>query len=283
MKETNCNARGYKRIISFVLDVFFVNFIKTLLIQLLILSRPKIIQLQEFWNNFVELFGKVSIVEIKDYHLRYIVNNSRIFNYIFTALLIISFSGVIYTFLSTVFLNEATLGQRIMSLRVVDRKDNGKKPGILKLLARSILVPLPLTNTVLFLVSFGLHFLNFQLYAPENNWQITAMVKLTNLAEHLYIIGTILCFFAVFWYGVYYLTNRLIFSDILSGTRVIEIDKYGIPQGNTTDKDFVYFGDKFIGLLEKLNMFLLGLLKKAFHYIGAKFKGFRGGKNGGKK
>ncbi|MDR2777277.1 MAG: RDD family protein [Rickettsiales bacterium] len=272
MNKISHNARSHRRILSFILDVFFVNFMKSLLIQLFVLSRSKIIEIQEFMDNFKELFGKVGMAEIKDFHVRYVANNSHIFNYIFYALLIISITGIVYSFLCTALLGSSTLGQKIMSLRVTSAGSEGK-PGILRLLARSILVPLPITTTLLASVFFGLSITNFHLYVPENTWQIVVLARLTALATHYYVIATLFVFFMVFWYGVYYLTDRLTFSDILSLTRIVEIDKYGAPQESGSDRDLVYFGDRIIGFLEKFNVFLFGLLKRVIGYAVSKFKG----------
>ncbi|MDR1494853.1 MAG: RDD family protein [Rickettsiales bacterium] len=271
MSGTGRSARGYRRILSFVLDVFFVNFLKSLLIQIFIFSRPNIARTQEFVNNFIELFGKVELTGLKDFHLRYIANNSQIFDYIFYILLIVSFSGVIYSFLCTVFLRSATFGQKIMSLKVVDAKDN-EKPNVFKLLVRSILIPLPLTVTFLISVSFALSLVNFHLYVPENTWPIMILCRLTSLSDHYYVLATLLVFFAVFWYGIYHLSDRLIFSDILSFTRVIEVSKYGEQVVSKYDRDFVYFGDKLVGFLERTNIFLFGLLRRAIGYLGNKFR-----------
>ncbi|MDR3078819.1 MAG: RDD family protein [Rickettsiales bacterium] len=275
MDKTGSNARGYRRILSFILDVFFVNFIKSLLTQLFIFSRSNIVRMQEFMNNFRELFGTVDLTRLKDFHIRYIANNSKIFEYIFYVLLIVSLSGVVYSFLCTVFLNSATFGQKIMSLKVVDAKRR-EKPSAPKLFLRSVVAPLPMTFTFLIFVSFGLGFLNFHLYVPENSWPIIMLCRLTDLSSHYYLLATLLAFFMIFWYGLYYISDRLIFSDFISSTRVIEVSKYGENLGST-DRDFVYFGDKLIGLLERANVFLFGLLRKAIGYLGSKFRGRSGG------
>ncbi|MDR2077598.1 MAG: RDD family protein [Rickettsiales bacterium] len=276
MDKLGTNARSHKRVLGFFIDIFFVNFLKTFLIQIFVLSRSKIVVIQEFLDNFENLFGKVELAKLKDHHIRYIVNNSTIFDSLFYVVVIMSFTGMLYNFICTFFLNSSTFGQKILSLKVVDAKKD-KKPGFVQLLIRAILVPFPLVMVFLFFVLACLFFINFHIYAPPVNWKVLLLIKLAKLTEYQYVATTILVFFIIFWYNTYYLTNRLIFTDILSLTRVIETKGRSISGKN--NKDFVYFGDKFLGLIEKFNNFLIRLLRGALHYLKDKFSGFLGRKN----
>jgi hypothetical protein len=115
------------------------------------------------------------------------------------------------------------------------------------------------------------------MYAPTINWRISLLVKLVRLAEYQYLAATVLVFFTIFWYNTYYLTDRLIFTDILSLTRVIEIKRHRIHGEN--EKDFVYFGDRLLGSVERFNNFLAKFLTKVLKYLGEKFSSLFGKKN----
>jgi hypothetical protein len=270
------NARGYRRALSFFIDVFFANFLKTMFIQTFVLSKSKIVVIQEFIDNFKDLFGKVELAKLKDYHIRYIVNNSQVFDSLLCVLVIMSFTGMLYNFLCTFFLNSSTLGQKILSLRVVDVNKN-KKPGFVKLLFRAILVPLPFVTTFLFVIFSCLFFINFHIYAPSTSWRISLLIKLVKFAEYQYLAVTILIFFIIFWYNSYYLTDKLIFTDMLSLTRVVEIKKHSNNSKN--NRDFVYFGDKLLSLIEKFNNFLVKLLSNVLKYLKDKLSGLFRRKN----
>lgn len=268
--EIISNAKWYKRVISFLLDVFFVNFIRTLLIQILVFSKNRAENIKDFYAEFNNLFGHIDITKIKDRHIRYVVNNP-IFIYFLWILFIICVSGIIYGFLCTVFLNSSTLGQKILSLKVVNSKNN-EKPNVLKLLIRSILVPLPMI-IVFFLVLFQmLSFINFHVYAPRRNIIVISMINFTKIIDP-YVIAVVLIVFVLFWYDIYYITNGLIMSDILSGTRVINSKFLSLEVSkNENSKDFVYFGDKILDGLEKVNGYLFSKVKLSIAYIKDKFK-----------
>ena len=268
------NAKWYRRVISFLLDVFFVNFIKTLLIQIFVFSKKRLEIMNNFYIEFNDLFGHIDIRKVKDYHVRFVVNNP-VFNYFLWALFIMCITGIMYDFFCTVFLNSSTLGQKIMSLKVVNSKDNNK-PGALKLFIRSILVSLPIIIIFLLIIFQLLSFLNFHVYAPKRNFIVITMIKFTKLTDP-YVIAVALIIFILFWYDIYYITDGLIMSDILSGTRVVnsKFQSFDIT-ANENNKDFVYFGDKFLNSLEKINIYLFDKVKLSITYIkdkiGGKFK-----------
>lgn len=269
--KTITNAKWYKRVTSFLLDVFFVNFIRTFLLQLIIFSKKRMIVIKDFFSEFDEIFGRIDITRIKNHHVRFIVN-SPVFIYFLWALFAVCICGIIYNFLCSVFLNSSTLGQKMLSLKVVDAK-NGEKPSIFKLLIRSILVPLPMVLTFLLVLFQMLSFVNFHIYAPKRNLVVVSMINLTKITNP-YLIAVVLIIFVLFWYDIYYITDGLIMSDILSGTRVISSKFLSLDVAeNEKNKDFVYFGDKFLDGLEKINAYLFGKVKLSFLYIKDKIKG----------
>lgn len=276
MENINSNAKGYKRVISFLIDIFFVNFLKTVFLQTFVLSRKKLIIIQEFFYNFKELFGNIEITKLKDFHIRYIVTN-QVFNYFLLAILILCITGILYDFLCTLILNSSTIGQKIMSLKVVNAKNN-EKPITLKLFIRAFLVPLPIIIAFLLIIFQFLFLINFHLYAPKNSIILKIIIKMVSWSNP-YILAIILIFFILFWYNIYYLTNRLILSDILSGTRVISTKFKSFSKKNQNEKDIVYFGDKFLSNLERINAYLFNILKNWIKYIKEKINFFKKKKN----
>lgn len=268
MENIKNNAKGYKRVISFLIDIFFVNFLKTIFLQIFVLSKRKLIIIQEFFYNFKELFGTVEITKLKDFHIRYIVTN-QVFSYFLLALLILCITGILYDFLCTLLLNSSTLGQKIMSLKVVNAKNN-EKPNALKLFIRAILIPLPLITAFLLIIFQFLFLVNFHLYAPKSSIILKIIIKMVNWSNP-YILAIIIIFFILFWYNIYYLTNRLILSDIISGTRVVSTKFKSFSKENQNEKDIVYFGDKFLNNLERINAYLFNILKNWVKSIKEKF------------
>ena len=269
--KTTTNAKWYRRVIGFLLDMFFVNFIRTLLLQLIIFSKKRIVTINNFYSEFNEIFGRVDITKIKNHHVRYVVN-SPVFVYFLWALFVACVCGMIYNFLCLVFLNSSTLGQKILSLKVVDAKNN-EKPSIFKLLVKSILIPLPMVIIFLLIVFQMLSFINFHIYAPRRNLVVISMINLTKITNP-YLIAVVLIIFMLFWYDIYYITDGLIMSDILSGTKVINSKFLSLDvTENEKNKDFVYFGDKFLDGLEKINTYLFDKVKLSFLYIRDKVKG----------
>lgn len=276
MENINKNAKGYKRVISFLIDILFVNFFKTVFLQIFVLSRKKLIIIQEFFYNFKELFGNIEITRLKDFHIRYIVTN-QVFSYFLIAILILCTTGILYDFLCTLILNSSTIGQKIMSLKVVNAKNN-EKPSTLKLLIRAILVPLPIIIAFLLIIFQFLFLINFHLYAPKNSIILKIIIKIVSWSNP-YILAIILIFFILFWYNIYYLTNRLILSDILSGTRVVNTKFKYFSKNNQNEKDIVYFGDKLLSNLERINIYLVNVLKNWIKYIKEKINFFKNKKN----
>ena len=260
-KLININATSSKRVWGFTVDIFFSNFFRMLFLQIFILSSKRMEEYKYFISNFENLFGNVGFFELKDHHIRYFAE-SGIFKYFVNSLFIVFFTGALYNFLCYVFLG-STFGQRFLSLRLSNIKDD-KKPNIFKALFKAILVPLPFV-TVFALSSFTiLYLINFHLYIPTKNSKISYIIAKIVAISNPFIAAIAAVFFILFWYGFYYLnTKRLLLSDILSNTRVIDLKKREsinllINEKNNLleKKDFVYALGKALDNVEKFNKFL---------------------------
>lgn len=261
------NARAFKRILSFFIDYFFINVLLAFVVQWFIFTNKNIAKINNSINEFKTLFGSIGLTDIKDHHIRFIVN-SPMFSSFICSLLLTFLMAIIYNFVSCLLLNSSTIGQKLLSLRVVNIK-NDEKPSKFKLLLRSILVNLPFMIIYIMVICQMLYLVNFHLYAPINGfttWFLVSMTKISNI----YTIGIILVFFFFFWFNIYYITNRLILSDILSRTRVVNSQIIDI-KNNTEQKDFTYYVDKIFDGIEKLNKILMDKVKKWIEYLKNKF------------
>lgn len=259
-KKININATSGKRIGAFTIDVFFSNFFRMLLLQILVFTETHISNFNNFKVEFNNLFGSISYGEIKDYHIRYFVN-SNVFGYFAEGLWLFCFAGALYNFLCYLFFN-GTLGQKIISLKLVNLK-NENNANVFKKLLKAILVPLPFILVfILFSFTF-LYLIQFHIYAPvENNFSALIITKLTSISN-IFSAILVAVFFALFWYGFYFLNSKnLLLGDIMSGTRVIDKrKKYNIDlilnnKKNESDGDFVSFMDRVLSYLEKFNIYL---------------------------
>jgi hypothetical protein len=269
-KRVGTKANYTKRMFGFFIDISIVSFLRILLMQMFVVTEKRLTSIKEFFTNFKDMFGAVELNNIQDYHIRYFVNN-EIFDYCVDALLLACFSGVVYNFLCFIFLNSSTIGQKFMSLKVVNLSDV-KKPNIFKLLVRAFLIPFPIiVISVLGMFQF-LYMIDFHLYAPiKNNIASYIIVKITYVSNP-YVIILLAVFFILFWYGMYILTDKLLLSDIISRTKVIKTNNIYDRTSNGSLKDIVYFGDKFISKIEAFTEYLNKKLKNNLNYLKNKLK-----------
>lgn len=261
------NARAFKRILSFFIDYFFINVLLAFTVQLFVFTDNNITKINTSIAEFKTLFGSIALTDIKDYHIRFIVN-SPIFSSFMYSLLLTFLMAIVYNFVSCLLLNSSTIGQKLLSLRVVNIK-NDEKPSKFRLLLRSFLVNLPFMVIYVMIICQMLYLVNFHLYAPVNSfgtWFLVSMTKISNI----YTIGIALVFFFFFWFNIYYIANRLILSDILSRTRVV--NSYIIDiKNNVEQKDTIYYVDKIFDGIEKLNNILAEKAKQWIEYLKNKF------------
>lgn len=261
------NAGAIKRSLGFFIDNIIINFLVALCAKCFIFTKGNIEKINNCMDEFNRLFGSVKISDLKDFHIRYIVN-SDVFKYFLLSVFLVFFVGVIYNFLSYVLLNSSTIGQKIFSLRVVNMK-NYDKPNVFKMLLKSILVQLPADLLRIMFIGQLLFLINFHMYAPINNFATLILVKIVSVSN-IYTIGIVSIFFFLFWFDIYYITNRLILSDIISRTRVVNSKILDFK--NKDKKDLVYLFDKFFDMLEKLNSVLKKQLIDWIEFLKSRFK-----------
>ena len=250
------NAGCFKRMFGFFIDSMLITIITTLFTRIFVFTKSNIEAIKESNEEFDLLFGKVTIAGIKDYHIRYIAE-SPFYKSFVTILILSVIIAILYNFLSYIFLNSSTLGQKIFSLKVVNLR-NDEKPSILKLFIRSILVQFPGKLLCFMIIGVCLYFINFHLYAPRDGFFNNLMIAVTSVSN-IYTIGAAVFVLFLFWYDIYFITNRLILSDILSGTRVVEKGASEIV-GNVNT--FTSVMDGVLAYLEKFNNCLKDILKK---------------------
>lgn len=269
--KISINAGSTKRIVAFAVDIFFSNFIRMFLLQILIFTEYNIVKIKSFKVNFNQLFGDVNFSAIKDYHIRYFVEN-EVFNFFADGIFVFCLTGIIYNFLCYLFFN-GTIGQRICSLRLVNLKD-GENASIIKKLIKAIYGPLPFLSVFILLSFTFLYLINFHIYAPVNESFSAHIIAAVVSISNPYTAGLVAVFFGLFWYGFYFLNNnKLILGDILSGTKVIDerkrrdIDLILNKTTSLEDKDFVYYAEKIMSKLGSLKSFTISVYEKYLEKI----------------
>ena len=249
------NAGAFKRVIAFLVDSFIITFITTVFTQFFVFTKKNLALINESSQEFTSLFGDVRFSHIKDYHIRYIVN-SPIYDSFVDILLLSFFIAILYNFLCYFFWKSSTLGQKIFSLKVANITNN-EKPNALKLVLKSIMVQLPTKLLYLMVIGQFLYLINFHKYAPNNGF-MTWLLSFISSISNIYTISIVIVLLSLFWYGIYFILDRLILGDILSGTRVIE--KSYIEQAKSSSG--LGAMDKILDYLGILNTYLSGVLKK---------------------
>lgn len=216
-------------------------------------------------QEFVNVFGNVNISDIEDYHIRFIVN-SPIYDTFILYIYYIIIVAVLYNFLSYLFFG-STLGQKLLSLKVVNI-NNDNKPNCFKLFLKAILVQFPIKLIYLMIIGQLLYLVNFHKYAPIDGISTEILVNITSISN-IYTIGLALFMFLLFWYDIYFITDKLILSDLISRTRVIEAKKYNFNKQEVLveKSNFTSIVDWILDGLYKVNTSLKNTLKKWINYL----------------
>ena len=264
-KDLAKNAGCFKRIFSFFIDSFVITLITTFIVKMFVFTSSRITEINTARQEFIDAFGVVNIGNIEDYHIRFVVN-SPIYDTFILYIYYIIIVAILYNFLSYLFFG-STLGQKLLSLKVVNI-NNDNKPNCFKLFLKAILVQFPIKLIYLMIIGQLLYLVNFHKYAPLDNISTTILVNITSISN-IYTIGLALFMFLLFWYDIYFITDRLILSDIISRTRVIENKKYKTNQQDTMveKSNFTSIVDWILDNLYKLNNSLKNTLKKWINYL----------------
>lgn len=255
------NAGCFKRIFSFFMDSVFISILTTVIIKIFVLNKSRVEKINEVFAEFNNLFGKIRFGDIEDYHIRFIVN-SQVFSSFLLYICVTIVVAVLYNFLMCYFFN-ATIGQKILSLKTVNINNN-EKANPIKLFLKAILVQFPFKLTYLMIIGQILYLINFHKYAPINNVLTSILVNIVSISN-LYVIGVVLFMFLLFWYDIYFITDKLILSDIISRTRVIEVKKVRNLESSSTS--FTSVVDWVLDCLFKVNVSLKNTLKKWINYL----------------
>ena len=262
----NSNAGCFKRMFSFFIDSFIITLITTFFVKLFVFTKTRTIQINETIEEFKMLFGNIDVTNVKDYHIRFIVT-SPIYDTFVLYIIFIILIAILYNFISYILFNR-TLGQRIFSLKIVNI-NNDEKANIFKLFIKAILVQFPIKMIYLMIIGQFLYLTNFHKYAPIDNFFTSILVNITSISN-IYTIALFLFIFLLFWYDIYFITDRLILSDIISRTRVVEAKKEiksYIENENIEKSSFTSSMDFILDALYKLNKSLKNTLKKWINYL----------------
>ena len=258
------NANAHKRIIAFLIDAFLTSFLRVIL-QLIFIPLSLQKEYRTAIKKFTEMFPQITIRTVSSIHINYILT-TPIYTVILRGMLLFTFTGMIYSAISYLVFKQ-TLGQKLLSLKLVNYKDNGTAVSKIQYIFKAILTPFPVIWFAHSLFFFVLYLFNFHMLIPANRLSlkiITFFVKYSNP----FILMTIATVFLLFWYGLYFITNRTILVDFITRTRIIDIRKTKEYLMNQTGKSLVIeFGDKLIKKMETLNNYITSLNNKCFTRI----------------
>lgn len=228
------------RFFAFLIDVFLVYLIRFFYINLslrLWLKDPIINFLQKYKLLYGELnFNKITPIEIT-YFL-----NSNLFRTLILFFCGIFIIPVIYNAILFSTKWSATIGQKLLGIYVVSK--NGEKMNFLQILFRSIFINVPWA--FIFIVMFAKMLSDYGIYGIMN--------------QQYFIISLILF---LSWYDLIFLTkNKLIFHDIITGTRVIVKDAEKYEQENL-DNIWKYIFPDFKDMWKNLKELVKSQMAKA--------------------
>ena len=258
------NAGAHKRILAFLIDAFFASFLRVLL-QLIFIPLSLQKEYRTALEKFTELFPQVTMKTVSSIHINYVLT-TPIYTVFLRGMLLFTFTGMCYSLISYLFFNK-TIGQKLLSLKVVNFKDSETKVAKIKYILKAILTPVPVIWLAHSIFYFMLYLLNFHLLIQTDRISIKIIAFFVKYANP-FILMTVGVFFLLFWYGLYFITEKKILVDFLTMTRVIDIRKTKEYMMNNNSNSFVIeFGDKIIKKMEILNSYITNLNSKCFTRI----------------
>jgi len=220
-----------RRATAFIIDLFIISFIRSICIQVLVLywlSKYII----DFANGFKFVFGQnVKPSDFSSVHFRYFTQSELFPKFLIFFIFIISI-GFIYNLIMLFTKWSATIGQKIVGIFAISRKEKPMK--WYHILARSFFAVLPL-NAILFLFIYQ--------FLGE-----TGVVKALAPQTFIIIVGVGL----LIWYDIFFFTqDKLLMHDVLSSTKIVQKDEFS--KG---------FFEKLFDIMDRLTPDLKKLLSK---------------------
>jgi hypothetical protein len=270
------NASATVRITSFIFDVFFANILRAIL-QTVFITREDLSNYKKSIEQFMSLFPEFKMSEISDYHVFFFTNNSELFGGFLKIFCIFLFSGIIYNVISYL-ISRKTLGQKIASLRVKNINDEND-PKMYKLMIRSFLTPLPFILINCLFLGSVLNMFNIHKMMLRDRFSLKVIALIIRISNP-FTAGFIAFVLWLFWYNLYFLTNRMILLDFISFTRVV--DNNFMIKARDIDNDakltrnasfVVELGDKLVGNIEKVDNILSKKLSQMLQFLKLKIMG----------
>lgn len=268
--ESNSNALFPKRFLAYFVDITIAGFIKLFILQFMFMNRSGKI-FADFIDGFSNLFPDLKVNEFKGIHIRYITSDA-VYKEIFLILIMLLVVSFLYRLISYVFF-KVTLGQKLFGIRVVDNVDseNNKKINLLQAVFRSVLEFLP--SATMFVVAFLIPFnmLSFDRYTVTTSGIVGVF---TNLIKYCNVDTLFLVIFVyiLFWFNIYFFSNRFFLHDIITRTKVIDKNKINISSDESTEKKIVDGIDSSFSVLNKIRKYCFNLIEKVVNKIFRKCK-----------
>ena len=234
------NANAMKRIIAFLIDMFIINILRSF-VQSFIIPQKMLLKSMNAWQQFRDIYPNAKLSALRSYHFDFIIN-SAIYESLLRWLVVCIFTGIVYNVICYL-LTKKTIGEKCMSLRVVNIKDD-ERPNRFKLILRGILRSIPLivvSNLMLFQMLF---MIDFQVLAPKTLKSVRILSALVSFSNP-YIVLFIALLLLMLWYNIYFITPRYIATDVLSLTRVID-EKLYIENEKTKQKSILIKGGEAV-------------------------------------
>lgn len=256
--ENNTNASFFKRFLSFFIDYSVSSILKLFILQFVFINYSKSVFIT-FVNNFNRIFPNLKINEIKNVHIRYMAS-SQAYMEMLKLLVILFILTILYKLISYIIFKR-TLGQKLTGLLVVNNKDDKiKKMNFIQAIFRSILESVP--GTVTFILAFFIPFNIFKFHLNTISEYVlpnffTSIIEYSTLTNFV----TFVLIYILFWFNMFFFSNKFFLHDILTKTRVV--DKNFIDNGENIEKAIVGKVDNLLDKLTQFNKKCINLIKNS--------------------
>ncbi len=252
----NTNAGLIKRSLALCMDMMCAGFFRAIILQIVFFTRSRAIFL-DFFEKFDTAYPGFNLAKIHDYEALYITS-SRAFREFLLLIIIGSCVGFIYNLFNFVFFKDGTIGQRIMSLKVVNNRDDSQEK-----LAKWQIVLKSFLSSVVFVIFFdivlfsGFNFLKLGKYTHTSSKFISFFAKVINVSN-VYNAFLYSMFIILFWFNLFFFSNRFFLHDIITCTRVVD------TQSVYFSKDATSISDGFINMFDRTLNIVKRLWKRCF-------------------